>query len=349
MSYGGYGAPNYPSAPGYGSAHRGSYGAAPAVAGRGSYASGAGAPGAAPVYSRHSPAPGYTGGSMTGAAAAAPSYSRHSPASAYGAPAPNAYASAGFTRPRPPTTYIDPNVRSWFETVDRDRTGQINATELQMALVNGDYSNFDLDTTQMLIGIFDVDKTGTISIDEFAGVFKYINDWRNVFQHFDVDRSGTIEGHELAAALSQFGYRLTPFTLRVLEDKYGELCMSRPRLWLTFNAFPSHIFFFLCLSFAFLSNIFVFSLSNFFTSLINILLVGLFSYILWDFAHTGNPNYNRRVPYGAGMQGISFDRFVRCCVAVKTLSENFYRLDVNRSGYVNMDYEMFLQSALAAP
>ncbi|EIM21322.1 EF-hand, partial [Wallemia mellicola CBS 633.66] len=163
---------------------------------------------------------------------------------------------------------------NWFETVDRNKSGQIDAQELQMALVNGDYSNFDLDTTKMLIGIFDVDKTGTISIEEFAGVFKYINDWRNVFQHFDADRSGSIEGHELANALAQFGYRLSPFTLRVLEDKYGE-----------------------------------------------------------------GGRYG-----GVGVQGISFDRFIRVCVAVKTLSENFQRLDVHKSGYVNMDYELFLQS-----
>jgi hypothetical protein len=43
---------------------------------------------------------------------------------------------------------------NWFITVDEDRSGQITATELQRALVNGNWSAFDLDTTKMLMGIF---------------------------------------------------------------------------------------------------------------------------------------------------------------------------------------------------
>ena len=33
---------------------------------------------------------------------------------------------------------------------------------------------------------------------EFAGLWKYIADWQNVFKHFDRDQSGSIDGHELA-------------------------------------------------------------------------------------------------------------------------------------------------------
>ena len=61
---------------------------------------------------------------------------------------------------------------------------------------------------------------------EFAGLWKYISDWQNVFRHFDRDRSGSIDGHELADALRNFGYDLSPFLLQLLEQKYG---MSRGR------------------------------------------------------------------------------------------------------------------------
>jgi len=57
---------------------------------------------------------------------------------------------------------------------------------------------------------------------EFAGLWKYISDWQNVFRHFDKDRSGTIEGAELAEALRSFGYNLSPNLLRLIEQKYGE-------------------------------------------------------------------------------------------------------------------------------
>ena len=57
---------------------------------------------------------------------------------------------------------------------------------------------------------------------QFAGLWKYIKDWQNVFRHFDRDRSGAIDGPELHAALSQFGYNLSPNLLRLVEQKYGK-------------------------------------------------------------------------------------------------------------------------------
>lgn len=57
---------------------------------------------------------------------------------------------------------------------------------------------------------------------EFAGLWKYISDWQNVFRHFDQDRSGTIEGRELHEALRSFGYNLSPALLTLVEHKYGK-------------------------------------------------------------------------------------------------------------------------------
>jgi peflin len=58
-------------------------------------------------------------------------------------------------------------------------------------------------------------------LTEFAGLWKYISDWQNVFRHFDRDRSGSIEGHELAEALRSFGYSLSGNLLTLIERKYG--------------------------------------------------------------------------------------------------------------------------------
>ena len=57
----------------------------------------------------------------------------------------------------------------------------------------------------MLILEQDTDRSGTIGFNEFAGLWKYIKDWQNVFRHFDRDRSGSIDGQELDQALNQFG------------------------------------------------------------------------------------------------------------------------------------------------
>lgn len=47
--------------------------------------------------------------------------------------------------------------------------------------------------------------------------------------------------------------------------------------------------------------------------------------------------------------GITFDRFVRACVVVKTLTEAFQRADTNRNGWVNLNYEQFMRMVLSAP
>ena len=71
---------------------------------------------------------------------------------------------------------------------------------------------------------------------EFAGLWKYIQDWQNVFRHFDRDHSGSIEGADLSEALRSFGYNLSPVLLSLLEAKYGE---SRPPV---FGPAPANAF-----------------------------------------------------------------------------------------------------------
>ncbi|KAK7036754.1 hypothetical protein VNI00_011420 [Paramarasmius palmivorus] len=142
------------------------------------------------------------------------------------------------------------------QNVDQDRSGAITVNELQQALVNGNWTKFDLDTVKMLMSIFvsgllsftlrglrrlvqDVDRSGTINFNEFAGLWKYISDWQNVFRHFDRDRSGSIEGNELSEALRSFGYNLSPNLLRLIEQKYASAPVTDygPAPGITFDRF----------------------------------------------------------------------------------------------------------------
>ena len=47
--------------------------------------------------------------------------------------------------------------------------------------------------------------------------------------------------------------------------------------------------------------------------------------------------------------GISFDRFVRACVVVKQLTESFQRLDTDRDGWIQINYEGFMNTVLRLP
>ncbi|KAJ7247161.1 hypothetical protein B0H12DRAFT_1125445 [Mycena haematopus] len=127
-----------------------------------------------------------------------------------------------------PPPGADPQLWNWFSSVDTDRSGAITAQELERALINGDWTPFDLDTVKLLMSIFDTDRSGTIGFNEFAGLWKYIKDWQNVFKHFDRDRSGSIDGSELRDALAQFGFNLSPHLLVLVQRKYAGVAPARP-------------------------------------------------------------------------------------------------------------------------
>ncbi|RNA03930.1 programmed cell death 6 isoform X2 [Brachionus plicatilis] len=96
-----------------------------------------------------------------------------------------------------------------FRRVDRDGSGSINANELQAALSNGTWTPFNPETVRMMIGMFDRDNSATIDFEEFASLWKYIDDWQKCFRSFDRDNSGSIDKNELKLALTAFGYRLS--------------------------------------------------------------------------------------------------------------------------------------------
>uniref|UniRef100_A0A8C2CT26 Programmed cell death protein 6 n=1 Tax=Cyprinus carpio TaxID=7962 RepID=A0A8C2CT26_CYPCA len=89
--------------------------------------------------------------------------------------------------------------------VDKDRSGAISDTELQQALSNA---------------MFDREKKGGVNFNEFAGVWKYITDWQNIFRTYDRDNSGFIDKNELKQALTGFGYRLSDQFYNTLIEKF---------------------------------------------------------------------------------------------------------------------------------
>ncbi|KAH7960688.1 hypothetical protein HPB49_022344 [Dermacentor silvarum] len=111
-------------------------------------------------------------------------------------------------------------LRQIFYKVDKDRSGRVDANELQQCLSNGTWKPFNPDTVRMMINMFDRSGTGTVSFDEFVSLWKYINDWLRCFQDFDKDRSGSIDRNELRDALVNFGYRLSEETVDLLVQKY---------------------------------------------------------------------------------------------------------------------------------
>jgi len=117
---------------------------------------------------------------------------------------------------------VDPQIAQWFHAVDQDRSGHIDAKELQRALVNGNWSHFSEEACRMMITMFDKDKSGTISMVEFGALFAYINQWKAMFEGVDRDRSGYIEEGEFQQALQGMGYRFSQTFVQNLLSKYDQ-------------------------------------------------------------------------------------------------------------------------------
>ncbi|KAK8019491.1 programmed cell death protein 6 [Apiospora arundinis] len=144
------------------------------------------------------------------------------------------------SRPPPspvPSDGADPTLLPLFRAVDKDGTGQLSERELSAALVNGDWTAFDLHTVRMMIRMFDSDRSGTIGFDEFCGLWSFLASWRTLFDRFDADRSGNISLDEFSNALVAFRYRLSPplrraalLHLRQAQRRGHELRPLRPGL-----------------------------------------------------------------------------------------------------------------------
>jgi len=102
---------------------------------------------------------------------------------------------------------------------------QIDAKELQRCLtlsgIGGTYQPFSIETCRLMITMLDRDYSGKMGFNEFKELWGVLNQWKTTFMNYDRDRSGTMEPHELHAALSAFGYRLSPTALNIMVKRYA--------------------------------------------------------------------------------------------------------------------------------
>ncbi|CAG8605696.1 5537_t:CDS:1 [Ambispora leptoticha] len=113
-------------------------------------------------------------------------------------------------------------LQQFFNAIDTDRTNSLSPTELQQALLlNTDGSPFNLDTIQLLFNMFDFDRSGSIHFQEFAGLWRYVEEWKKIFASFDRDNSGTIDTSELKNALLAFGFNVSDRFLDIIVRKYN--------------------------------------------------------------------------------------------------------------------------------
>uniref|UniRef100_A0A8D0BSQ0 Peflin n=1 Tax=Salvator merianae TaxID=96440 RepID=A0A8D0BSQ0_SALMN len=138
----------------------------------------------------------------------------------YGPPQPGSYGTGGQGGNVPPG--VDPDAFSWFQSVDTDHSGFISIKELKQALVNSNWSAFSDETCLMMMNMFDKTRSGRMDVYGFSALWRFIQQWRNLFQQYDRDRSGCISYNELQQALSQMGYNLSPQFCQLLVSRYSQ-------------------------------------------------------------------------------------------------------------------------------
>lgn len=83
-------------------------------------------------------------------------------------------------------------------------------------------SKFSADTCQRLLKVFDVDNSGTINLQEYIALHKFIMTMQSSFYVHDKDKSGKLDEKEIADVLSGAGFVLSPATLTPLVARFAK-------------------------------------------------------------------------------------------------------------------------------
>lgn len=114
----------------------------------------------------------------------------------------------------------DHQLRQWFDAIDVDRSGQLDAGELQKALALGGL-HFSLNLSNKMIRIHDRDNSGAVNIKEFGTLHQFLLDTQNRFQQADTRRQGRVDKKAIERSLQSQGYKLDGPAFHTLFNAYN--------------------------------------------------------------------------------------------------------------------------------
>ena len=126
-------------------------------------------------------------------------------------------------------------LRGWFASVDKDRSGTITASELSEMTFAG--KKFSLATAKMLLNVFDTDKSGNIGFFEYCALHKFITGMQTAFFTHDRDGSGKLDMREVTESLAQGGFRFTQSTVEAVFKRFEKKTFAARNDGLDFETF----------------------------------------------------------------------------------------------------------------
>ncbi|KAL2924917.1 Sorcin [Bienertia sinuspersici] len=97
-------------------------------------------------------------------------------------------------------------LKEWFDRVDSARTGNITAPQLKSALAVGNL-DLPLSVVQQMIRMYDFDKNGTMSFEEFVALNQFLLKIQQAFSDLERNR-GFLLHDEVYEALVKLGFLL---------------------------------------------------------------------------------------------------------------------------------------------
>ncbi|GMH16330.1 hypothetical protein Nepgr_018171 [Nepenthes gracilis] len=119
-------------------------------------------------------------------------------------------------------------LREWFDRVDSERTGSITATQLKKALSVGNL-DFPLSVVQQMIRMYDFDRNGTMSFEEFVALNKFLLKVQQAFSDLERDR-GYLVHDDVYEALVKFGFSLDSPAFYTVCESFDQKKNGRYRL-----------------------------------------------------------------------------------------------------------------------
>ncbi|CAK9177913.1 unnamed protein product [Ilex paraguariensis] len=119
-------------------------------------------------------------------------------------------------------------LREWFERVDSEKTGNITTTQLKTALAVGNLE-FSLSVVEQMIRMYDFDRNGTMSFEEFVALNKFLTKVQHAFS--DLERGcGFLVPDDVYKALVKVGFSLDSPAFYTVCESFDQKKNGRFRL-----------------------------------------------------------------------------------------------------------------------
>ncbi|XP_010242886.1 PREDICTED: sorcin-like [Nelumbo nucifera] len=119
-------------------------------------------------------------------------------------------------------------LKEWFELVDSDKIGSITAPQLKRALAVGNLE-FPLSVVEQMIRMYDFDRNGAMSFEEFVALNKFLLKVQQAFSDLERGR-GFLVRDDVYEALMKVGFSLDSPAFYTVCESFDQKKNGRFRL-----------------------------------------------------------------------------------------------------------------------